>query len=265
MKKSQSPAHATTSRTAVCCKDYAHSGAPITQAAYNAGCKCGLYPKTSIKNKKLVPDKNHKFIIFNLPALVTCPYSTELCRKSCYAIKAERAYPNTKRARYYNYDYTKDLNNFIVGMCITIDMYMNKKSYKNAERVYFRIHESGDIYSRDYLNAWFTIINYAKKYSNLYFNLYTKSMVYFTEPAEYYRRMYSNLIINISLWADSPAYTVERAHREKWDIYTAAEAADMPAALAAPGCTKCRCANCASCALCLIPHKKPITKICEIH
>ena len=38
-------------------------------------------------------------LIFNLPAIESCPASTEECRKWCYARKAERQYPVVKKYR----------------------------------------------------------------------------------------------------------------------------------------------------------------------
>ena len=40
-------------------------------------------------NAKLKPTGAVKYLIWNIPAIKTCPYATEHCKKACYAIKAE--------------------------------------------------------------------------------------------------------------------------------------------------------------------------------
>ena len=44
-------------------------------------------------NLKLKPAPGkHNFLIFNLPAVITCPCATESCIECCYAKKAERIF-----------------------------------------------------------------------------------------------------------------------------------------------------------------------------
>jgi len=54
--------------------------------------------KVSFGNKKLPKTT----MIFNIPAVVTCPGKTELCSKFCYALKAERMYEAVYPARKHN-------------------------------------------------------------------------------------------------------------------------------------------------------------------
>ena len=62
----------------------------------------------SRENKKLRPNSETAFIIWNLPARITCPYATEMCKAACYALKAEYAYPSVKPSRQRNFDAARD-------------------------------------------------------------------------------------------------------------------------------------------------------------
>lgn len=73
-------------------------------------------------NKKLVNNDKVRYIIWNLPAIKTCPFATEHCKKACYACKAERMYPSVTPSREKNYnDSLKD--DFSVRMIETIAYY----------------------------------------------------------------------------------------------------------------------------------------------
>ena len=69
-------------------------------------------------NAKLKPTKNIKFLIWNLPAIATCPFAND-CKKFCYARKAEKVYPSVLPARQDNYNRTLE-NDFIKNMIFTI-------------------------------------------------------------------------------------------------------------------------------------------------
>lgn len=247
-------------------QDYALSR-PHKNAADNIRYIRDKYGVTlSEKNKKLQPAPGkYNFLIFNLPAVKTCPFATPSCVKLCYALKAERLYPNVKIARARNYAASLQ-DNFTEVMIQLIDLYMNKPKYKNIP-CYFRIHESGDFYSKEYYSKWIQIIEYCRdKYSNLYFCFYTKSIAFIdiTNYEEFKRRR-PNVSVNISLWADSPDSTREFIKRGNFPVYTAATAEALPALLADKSNKKCRCSDCGACRMCLVNHKTNLTKICEIH
>ena len=217
-------------------------------------------------NKKLVPAPGkHNFLIFNLPAVITCPHATASCIKFCYALKAERIYKNAVAARLANYELSKTAD-FVPVMLELIGLYMRKPRYKDIP-CYFRIHESGDFYSKEYFNKWLKIVDACRvMYPNLYFCFYTKSVPFISETtqAEFIAR-HPNLTPNISLWSDSPADTVNFAISGNWNIYTAATPADIDNLLKNPVARRCQCSDCGACKMCLINHKTNITKICEIH
>ncbi len=106
--------------------------------------------------------------IFNLPQGMTCPGKTDLCRSICYACKAERCYFHARSMRVRNLSYIRNqgVSSFIPAMIEEI-----KKSHVTM----VRIHESGDFYNQEYLDAWVTIVKACHKVK---FLSYTKSFMY---------------------------------------------------------------------------------------
>jgi hypothetical protein len=121
---------------------------------------------------------------WSLPAEKTCPNATIDCMNNCYAKKAERMYRNTResRARNLNDSKRKDFTNKMIGL-------IKKKKSK-----YIRIHESGDFYSKIYLDKWIDICN---KFPRKKFLAYTQSydLDWSKKP--------DNLIVYWSVWPDS--------------------------------------------------------------
>jgi hypothetical protein len=99
---------------------------------------------------------------WSLPAKKTCPGSTRQCRKACYACKAEKMYKGVYPCRNENYLDSKR-EDFVDLM---VAMIGKKKSDL------FRIHESGDWYSQEYLDKWFDI---CKALPKVRFLAFTKS------------------------------------------------------------------------------------------
>lgn len=120
----------------------------------------------STGNKKMT----EKFLIWNLPRGITCPYKTEKCFQYCYAKKAERFYPSVLPSRLKNFEESKK-DNFIENMENKIKSYFSPN--KKTKYPYFRIHESGDFYNENYFEKWLSII---KKFPNLKFLAFTKSI-----------------------------------------------------------------------------------------
>ena len=71
-------------------------------------------------NKKLVNTSSVRFMIWNLPAVVTCPFATEHCKHFCYARKAERVYPQVLPAREKNLKDSME-EDFVANMIYTIE------------------------------------------------------------------------------------------------------------------------------------------------
>lgn len=200
-------------------------------------------------NLKLKNNDKTRFIIWNLPAIETCPYSTELCRKSCYARKAERLYKDVLFSRKTNYKRSLQAD-FVENMIFTIETELNTKKFK-GKKVVFRIHESGDFYSLEYAEKWVKIAKHFENNKNIVFLAYTKSIKYFTILDYNLPNFPTNLIIRSSLWSDT---LPELAKLTKWysfPIYTALTENEMETERQNGHVfAKCNCKDCATCGMC---------------
>ena len=211
-----------------------------------------LFIPLSENNKKLIPNKDTRFLIWNLPSKITCPYATEHCKKFCYAVKAETAYPNCKPSRMRHLNISKD-DNFSDRMIYTIETYLLKPSYQTAKKVVVRIHESGDFYNLPYMAKWFEIAEHFKSNKKVVFMAYTKSI-------EYLRFLVipKNMVVRFSVWDDTPINQIALAIKYDLPIYTAVDkfTSDIKSQ------NRCLCKDCAKCGKCW---GKTSTIICEIH
>lgn len=203
-------------------------------------------------NKKLVPNENVKFLIWNLPAIVTCPYATEHCKKFCYALKAERCYPSAKKARAEHLNASK-ADTFTADMITTISDYISKPSYKTAKKIVVRVHESGDFYSKEYTQKWLAIARHFKDNKHLVFMAYTKSIEFFKGE-----EIPSNMVVRFSLWDDTDMKQAMTAALMGLPIYTAVEKFTDE-----PKIERCGCVDCGTCGKCW--NQKVKTLKCEIH
>lgn len=207
-------------------------------------------------NLKLQNTDKVRFIIWNIPAVVTCTHATEHCKKYCYARKAENLYRDCLPSRQTNFEATRNPD-FVRNMIYTIEKKLTGKACAGKLTV-FRIHESGDFYNKRYALAWLEIARHFETIgANIVFMAYTKSLAYF-EGIE----IPSNFVLRASVWDDTSAAILETIERNNYPIYTAFEADEMAAALS-DGFTKCDCTDCANCGKCW---DRSITKLaCEIH
>lgn len=198
-------------------------------------------------NKKLKGNDKTAFLIWNLPAVKTCPYRTALCKANCYAVKAERQYPGCLPCRENNLEWSKR-EDFVPVMVETIRKKCNHPSRK-GKKVLFRIHESGDFYNRQYAERWLEI---ARQCPEVTFLAYTKSLPFFEGAA-----IPTNFIIRASVWSDtSPELLTLSA---KYPIYTA-----LPKGTYDTFANfKCECVDCGICKACYSNKIKSI--ICDIH
>ncbi len=115
---------------------------------------------------KLLPSTDKNILrIFNLPAValkqedggkIICCEAPDTCKRVCYA-KRDQRYTKVYSNRKENYELSlKD--DFAQIMIDNIKLVLHE--YENSDvKVVYRIHESGDFYSEEYLDKWVEIAN----------------------------------------------------------------------------------------------------------
>ncbi len=214
-------------------------------------------------NKKLRNTDALRFMIWNLPAVKTCPFRTPHCEQSCYARKAERVYPQVLPSREKNFAESLS-DDFVENMIYTIKSELTRKKY-NGKQVVFRIHESGDFYNLEYTRKWVEIARHFENRENLVFLAYTKSLSYvviagYNDPETFPK----NFIVRSSLWDDTTERNRELTEDCQFPIYTALSRSDMDTEREnGHKFTECRCDDCARCGHCWNAEHREI--IVEIH
>lgn len=199
-------------------------------------------------NKKLISNDEIRFIVWNLPSVITCPFRTPHCEEKCYARKAEQAYPDCLPSRMRNFEISKR-DDFADWMTFTIlDIVLNDPKKR---KYIVRIHESGDFYNQKYADAWMQVIKNCTG-ENITFIAYTKSFKYFDG-----RKLHKQFRMRASLWDDTKPEQLEIVKRNDWMIYTAVEQFKKGDEF-----YRCRCSDCARCKWCW-SKRKDIR--CEIH
>lgn len=206
--------------------------------------------KHSHKNKKLQPNLFVDYVIWNIPAIVTCPGATPHCKGKCYAMKAEKAYPTCLPSRERNYNLSLQ-STFVKNMVYTI---LKRRYYSKKKLLVVRIHESGDFYSCEYAMKWLEIMLTIESTGEaIRFIAYTKSFSFFDGVA-----LPKCFSLRASVWDDTPEADLEMIERNKWTVYTAVEKFGKNDTFA-----HCDCINCTTCLQCLNSKKQVIA--CEIH
>ena len=192
-------------------------------------------------NRKLGRNENEYFLIWNLPAVTTCPYRTSQCEKLCYAKKAERIYPQVLPCRERNFIESQKTS-FSYDMIQSIKAMINKPKNK-GKQAYFRIHESGDFYNQEYVNKWIYI---ASQIPEVQFMAYTKSVKYFEHIMD---TIPKNMVIRFSLWEDTDPKSKKLADKLQLPIYTAFEKHELDNIVLTTAYLKCEC-DCTVCKKC---------------
>ena len=203
----------------------------------------------SDSNRKLVPSKDSNFLIWNLPAVITCPFRTAHCEESCYARKSERCYPEVLPARMENLKMSKS-DSFVKDMT---DIILTRAKKMKKSQLIVRIHESGDFYNKEYAEKWLQIIRNCQHDKKILFIAYTKSFKYFDGI-----ELPENFSLRASIWDDTKESQKKIVKRNNWDIYTAVEKFTD-----SDDFCQCRCKDCATCGKCWDNTVKDIR--CEIH
>lgn len=226
---------------------------------FNQAKQSPLLLTLSESNKKLIPNADTKFLIWNLPSKVTCPFATPMCKQFCYAVKAETAYPTCLPSRAEHLEQSKQ-NDFVERMIFTIQAHLDRPSYQNAKKVIVRIHESGDFYNQVYANKWLRIAEHFKNNKKVVFMAYTKSLVFFANNiySDTPKPIPKNMVIRFSVWDDTKEEHLRLAKRWGFPTYSAVDTftADIKSQ------NRCLCKDCAKCGKCW---SKTKSLICEIH
>lgn len=194
-------------------------------------------------NKKLSADDKIAFVIWSLPAVLTCPGATVQCMRNCYARRDER-FISVRSSRIINLILSRrDDFEELLTAAIRDKIYTRKgemrKRYQGKEIV-FRLHESGDFYSDRYMKIWFRV---AAKFPEITFFTYTKSF-------RMYERNMSmkpdNFTVRASIWSDTTPEEIATIARCKMPIYTAYVSEEMQDAIRA-GVHECTCESCTKC------------------
>lgn len=221
-------------------------------ATFKALCADKRFLTLTEGNKKLIPSESVKYLIFNLPAKVTCPFSTALCRIYCYAKSAER-YDGPRLMRQRNYKRSMQ-DSFVADMIFTISAHLTRPKYSNSnvKQIVIRIHESGDFYSREYVKKWLQIARAFKHDNRIVFMCYTKSVRYFVGL-----NIPDNMKVRFSVWSDTQPEEIAIAEKMGLPIYTAVEKFTNEKAI-----NRCLCNDCSHCCKCWHDIDK---LLCEIH
>lgn len=175
-------------------------------------------------NRKL----HDRFLIWNLPSGVTCPGSTPLCRRWCYAKKAERLHRGVLACRHRNLAASRR-SDFPLNLARAIEHKLARKPNR-----LFRIHEAGDFYSQAYLDTWFTV---AALFPAVRFLAYTASF-----HLDFSRKP-PNLQIIWSVWADTNPHRVPSGPRSFVGYSRSLDPERFDRAFLCPG----KCADCLYC------------------
>ena len=230
-----------------------------------------LYIELSNGNKKLKGNDRVSFLIWNLPAVVTCPHRTALCEKYCYAKKAENQYPECTPCRKRHFEMSRRAD-FVARMIYTIQVELDRPKNK-TRKVVFRIHESGDFYNARYLEKWIDVFSYFgfRSSKKIVFCFYTKCFEYLLNLDGERRETFSELtrrgVVSCSLSLDksSNPEQVARAMKVKKlfpavNIYFAIPVNEIETIAHDDTCD---CADCAKCGKCVHANGKTIA--CAIH
>lgn len=200
-------------------------------------------------NMKLKNNDSLRFMIWNLPAVKTCPFATKHCKAACYALKAERQYPDCRFSRASNLKRSQR-DDFVSNMIYTIETELDTPKFK-GKQVVFRIHESGDFYNLAYTAKWLEIARHFENTRNLVFMAYTKSIGYFVELGYNTPNFPDNLVIISSVWDDTPCDKLELTGVYGFPVYTALAAQELEQKrMSGDNFTECRCEDCATCGKC---------------
>lgn len=162
------------------------------------------------------------FMIFDLPACYCCPYATDWCKKYCYAKSPQDIFKDSVlNSRMRNYEESKK-ESFIKDMIDIIEFNLQRKKFKTKNKIYFRFHGSGDIYSKEYFEKLISITNHFKSNKKIVFQTYTKSLPIISQ----YDINNINLKIIFSVVQDTKEIDINKAKSLGLSIFNAVSQTD---------------------------------------
>lgn len=167
------------------------------------------YATISLGNEKLKSNEYRLFVIFNIIQRITCINATKDCLKFCYANKSNNNV-NVENSSSRN----SRITNTVFAMFSNFDEIINEviefvRTYTNRD-VVFRLHESGDVFSRNY---WEKIKRVMDVNTDIKFMFYTKSVFVLNELNEVNSK--DNVSIRYSLDGSSNIALVKKCNDEK--------------------------------------------------
>lgn len=132
-----------------------------------------IFSRNGKMNETEKKNPETRFFNFNLQARITCTQMGE-CEKFCYARQGRYVFPSVIAKQKRNLALTKRLT-FEMEIGKEIDI-LERRASKKGKICYFRIHDSGDYYNKEYAKRWFTI---AREHPNSIFYSYTKCVQMF--------------------------------------------------------------------------------------
>ena len=229
--------------------------------AQKGKCKASeLMVNFSYSNKKLRDTSEVAFIQWNITAIDNCPWATDMCKKSCYAKKAEKMYPSVAKRRKMH-DEVARREDFVEIMTQQIEFELSRKKYQN-KTIFFRIHESGDFFSYEYLEKWYHITKKFEGNSRIVFEAYTKSLPLFDMLYKKYGKNSVNIKILSSIWDDTTEKMVELTRKLDLEVYTAIDGKKIDKFLQEnPRFQQCKCEECGKCKKCYVENCSLIVAI----
>lgn len=128
-----------------------------------------------------------RIVVFSIPAMgtddgfITCPMAGDCAKDdACYAMRGSYAWPGVKAAFLARLEVTRT-GSFVQRMIDEV-ITAAKTARRNNQRLYVRVHDSGDFYNPAYLDKWLDIAKSSP--DDVVFYAYTKSLPWVRKARE---------------------------------------------------------------------------------
>ena len=118
-------------------------------------------------------DGKIRLVSFNLPAIKACP-GAGACKGVCYATQGRIAIGSAAAVREQNHHDSQVILDLLGPAALAVELEALVQASKPRKgQLWVRIHDSGDLYSQSYIDAWVQVI---KAMPEVSFYAYTKSL-----------------------------------------------------------------------------------------